>query len=140
MGSVTHNLVNPVLLPIIKRVMPAIIAQQVIGAQPMTAPLAQKYALNARYGLKNGWSGRIYFEKEHFNHFLRVYNRRQRHHPEYLTSLGYPHVKLLIPSTEKYAAEQWCIDTLKPGTWVRAYADFWFATQDDATMFTLRWL
>lgn len=137
----THNLVNyPVLLPVIRRVMPNIIASQIIGVSPMTGPVGNISTLRTRYGLTTGWEGRVVFEKEHFNHFLRVYNRRWRHHPEYLTALGYPHVKLLVPSAEKYAADQWCSEVFKPGSWVRTYADFWFANKDDATMFAMRWL
>lgn len=40
---------NNVILPIIRRVMPNIIAQDIIGVQPMTAPSASIFALKAKY-------------------------------------------------------------------------------------------
>lgn len=41
---------SPVILPIIRRLMPTLIAQDIIGAQPMTGPSAQIFSLRARYG------------------------------------------------------------------------------------------
>lgn len=40
---------NKVILPIVRRVMPNIIAQDIIGVQPMTAPSASIFALKAKY-------------------------------------------------------------------------------------------
>jgi len=42
-----------VLLPIIQRVLPSIIAQQLIGIQPMTGPVASVYSLRYSYGSGN---------------------------------------------------------------------------------------
>lgn len=39
-----------VLIPIIRRVMPALIAQDLLGVQPMAAPAAQVLTLKNRYG------------------------------------------------------------------------------------------
>lgn len=46
MGSAFSNIV----LPIIRRVMPQVIANEIIGVQPMAAPAAQVFTLKYRYG------------------------------------------------------------------------------------------
>ena len=40
---------NRVILPIIRRVMPTVIANEIIGVQPMTGPVAQIHTLRVRY-------------------------------------------------------------------------------------------
>ena len=41
---------NRVILPIIRRVMPTVIANEIVGVQPMTGPVAQIHTLRVRYG------------------------------------------------------------------------------------------
>jgi hypothetical protein len=126
-----------VLLPMIRRVMPNIIANNIIGVQPMTGPTVDIF--NTKYNLNRdfNWAGRVRMYKEHYNHFLRVYNRRKTHHPDYLTNLGYN--KARVSFSNAIAADQWCRKTFKTGTYVRSSADFWFARDKDYTLFTLRW-
>ena len=40
---------NRVILPIIRRVMPTVIANEIVGVQPMTGPVAQIHTLRVRY-------------------------------------------------------------------------------------------
>lgn len=40
---------NKVILPVIRRVMPTVIANEIIGVQPMSAPVAQIHTLRVRY-------------------------------------------------------------------------------------------
>ena len=40
---------NRVILPVIRRVMPTVIAHEIIGVQPMTGPVAQIHTLRVRY-------------------------------------------------------------------------------------------
>ena len=40
---------NRVILPVIRRVMPTVIANEIVGVQPMTGPVAQIYTLRVRY-------------------------------------------------------------------------------------------
>ena len=40
---------NRVILPVIRRVMPSVIANEIIGVQPMTGPVAQIHTLRVRY-------------------------------------------------------------------------------------------
>src|ERR1019366_6676482 len=41
---------NKVILPVIRRVMPTVIANELIGVQPMTGPVGQISTLRVRYG------------------------------------------------------------------------------------------
>lgn len=122
-----------VLIAQIRRVMPSIIAQYLIGVQPMSGPAGDIFTMRGNYNC----AGRVVLCKEHFNHFLRVYNRRKHHHPDYLTNLGYTKIRLGFYRTVD--ASEWCRETFRPGTYVRSSLDFWFAYERDATLFTLRW-
>ena len=131
--TTTTAATGSVLLPIIRRVMPSIIANDIIGVSPMTGPTA------GLFGLRNGWYGRVVFTKNHFRHFLRVYNRRTHHHPDYLHSLGYPHYKVSRRVFDFMDARDWCKDTLVLGSWVSSSNNFWFAYHADYVMFKLVW-
>ncbi len=41
--------INKVMLPLIRRVMPSVIANEIMGVQPMTSPVGQIHTLRARY-------------------------------------------------------------------------------------------
>src|SRR6056297_1490385 len=41
---------NRVILPVIRRVMPTVIANELVGVQPMTGPVGQIHTLRVRYG------------------------------------------------------------------------------------------
>ncbi len=45
---------NKVILPIIRRVMPTVIANEIIGVQPMTGPVGQIHSLRVRYAESAG--------------------------------------------------------------------------------------
>ena len=40
---------NKVILPVIRRVMPTVIANELVGVQPMTGPVGQVHTLRVRY-------------------------------------------------------------------------------------------
>lgn len=44
------NRLKGTLISIIRSVMPTVIANDIIGAQPMTGPIGQIFTLRARYG------------------------------------------------------------------------------------------
>ena len=50
---------NRVILPVIRRVMPTVIANEIVGVQPMTGPVAQIHTLRVRYaeGFTSNGSG-----------------------------------------------------------------------------------
>jgi len=45
---------NRVILPVIRRVMPTVIANEIVGVQPMTRPVGQIHTLRVRYSDTNG--------------------------------------------------------------------------------------
>jgi len=50
-GTASGNVatMNKVILPVLRRVMPTVIANEIIGVQPMTGPVAQIHTLRVRY-------------------------------------------------------------------------------------------
>jgi hypothetical protein len=50
-GTATGNIatLNRVILPVIRRVMPTVIANEIVGVQPMTGPVGQIHTLRVRY-------------------------------------------------------------------------------------------
>ena len=48
---------NRVILPVIRRVMPTVIANELVGVQPMTGPIAQIHTLRVRYADSMASSG-----------------------------------------------------------------------------------
>ena len=48
---------NRVILPVIRRVMPTVIANELVGVQPMTGPVGQIHTLRVRYGETNNATG-----------------------------------------------------------------------------------
>ena len=45
---------NKVILPVIRRVMPTVIANEIVGVQPMTGPVGQIHTLRVRYAQTTG--------------------------------------------------------------------------------------
>ena len=48
-GAANVAALNKVILPIIRRVMPTVIANEIVGVQPMTGPVGQIHTLRVRY-------------------------------------------------------------------------------------------
>ena len=48
---------NKVILPVIRRVMPTVIANEIVGVQPMTGPVGQIHTLRVRYADSNNATG-----------------------------------------------------------------------------------
>lgn len=122
-----------VLLPLIKNAAPSIIANEIIGTQPVFS------VADDGFSLKN-----VRLTKEHYRYFLRVYNRRKFHTVDYIDSLGYPSVKLTRRDDSEYnalKARVWAIDNLKSGSYINSVGKgkFWFAREQDYTLFLLKW-
>ena len=45
---------NKVMLPLIRRVMPSVIANELVGVQPMSGPVGQIHTLRVRYAQAGG--------------------------------------------------------------------------------------
>lgn len=122
-----------ILLSKVRKIMPAVIAHQLVGVQPMTDPigLGGLYPEIINIGL-------VSMEKIHYQHFLRIYNRKRTQTVGTLVDAGYTKVKV-----SRYLgyldARAWCSKNLKPGSWVSSTNTFCFAYDRDATLFSLRW-
>jgi hypothetical protein len=130
--------VNPkVLLPIIRRVRPNVLASQLIGVQPMTGPVGQMHTLRTRYDYHNN---RDIFKmnKKHYQHFIKAYNRRTKQKMSYLTDLGYTCVKVSPVMSVAKEAKAYCKRYVKDGAWISNGNHFIFAYDKDVTMFTLK--
>jgi Major capsid protein Gp23 len=55
---------NRVILPVIRRVMPTVIANEIVGVQPMTGPVAQIHTLRVRYAESANSSGGTGFDTD----------------------------------------------------------------------------
>lgn len=130
---------DPVILPKIRQIMPNIIAQDIIGVQPMTATAAQIHTIKTRYDSPSLYN--VALTKVHFKHFLRVYNRKKYHNFDDIAALGYATVNINIFNT--VSAKQWCRETLKPGSFIffkdHSCYRLCFAYEQDYTLFLLRW-
>lgn len=81
-------------------------------------------------------SGNAIMEKYHYQHFVRLYNRRKMQKFHMLDSAGYQRVTV-GNSVDYRAAKAWCRTNLKHGAWVNNMYRFYFAYDDDAVLFRL---
>lgn len=108
----------------------------------VTTTVITKDALRAVKKIKHHLRGILFdietptMEKYHYQHFVRIYNRRKKQRSQLLTDAGYPSVKL--NSTGGYLdAMLWCKQNLRRGSWVNLHHRFWFAYDNDAVHFRL---
>lgn len=123
---------DPILIPMIRRLMPNIIANSIIGVQPMTGPTANIF--NLRFAREH----RVLVSKEHYKIFLRVNDRPKTQPLRAFRSAGYPTVDLNIIDT--IPAMQWCREQFGEHGFLRFNTMFVFKDEDDAMAFRMRWL
>lgn len=75
-------------------------------------------------------------EKYHYQHFVRIYNRRKKQKAQLLTDAGYKFVTLGAEGGYLNAM-RWCEQNLRRGSWVNLHHRFWFAYDNDAVHFRL---
>jgi len=69
--------------------------------------------------------------------YSNVIRRNEEHIMRVLNKKYWPyHIKI----SESQLPERWCYNTLKSGNWRNVGSYFAFKRQEDAMMFTLRWL
>lgn len=135
--NTTSNIgqLNKVILPIIRRAMPSVIANSIIGVQPMTAPSAQVYTMKFRYeAIKH----KISLNKEHYKIFLRLYNRRQFTYHHDIIDAGYYMCELYFSN----GCVEWCREQFGNYGFIHdhVYGRFYFENINDQTLFKMRWL
>lgn len=134
---------DPVILPIIRNVMPTLIAQSIVGVQPMTGPSAQVFKLRKRYKLL--WDGafqpiRYSVAPGVYRHFLRINNRRRTQNDDDLRAAGYASVTLHMQDSGD-EVNAWCRANLGQDTWLRLGRSrtWWFSRDGDAVLFRMVW-
>ena len=138
---------NPVLIPLIRRVMPNLIAQDIIGVSPMTGPAAQIFKLRSRYRYHNIQPLRYPVLPGVYRHFLRINNRRRTQNDDDLGAAGYASVTLPTDRTPLAMQERgaeidaWCRENLGQDTWLRLGRSrtWWFSRDNDAVLFGMVW-
>lgn len=122
---------DPVIMPIIRRVWPTLIAQSIIGVQPMTAPFSFTHRYN--YALRD----LISVNNEIYKHFLRLNNRKKQVRCSELSAAGYPSIQVKDIRSNNYT--DWCNTQFGTNAWIENSGVFWFRDEKDATLFRLTW-
>ena len=102
---------NPkVLIPMIRKVMPGLMAQQITGVQPMTSITGRIFTENYSFGISYNvkyWPHQFHLDKDW---------------------------------GEVMLAERWCYQNFKSRNWKHSGHRFVFKREADATLFALKWL
>lgn len=115
-----------VLLPLIRRVMPNIIANDIIGVQNMSS---DNYIDAMIYE-----KGSVIMQKVHYQHFVRLPNRKKFHRFSEIVE-KYKYTRVKIPALKYKDAMLWCEKNLKPGAYIQLNNHFVFAYEADAVWF-----
>lgn len=114
---------DPVILSIIRRVWPQIIAQSIVGVQPMS------------------FSAIITMTNTMYRYFLRLNNRKSKQTIVNFTKADYP-VVWLDYKQQKNRKEilNWCRSVFLPGSWATNRHDvIAFSNENQFTLFKLTW-
>lgn len=80
---------------------------------------------------------KAFFHNENYKHFLRLNNRKSKHTFEDIKHAGYYRVDI-GDAYDIPQADIWCCEHC-PNRWVRQSLSCWFADEEDAVMFAMRW-
>lgn len=127
--------VDSVLIGLVRKVMPNLIANDIIGVQPMMGSSAEIFGMRSRYEQEI----RIRMTKEHYKTFLRVNDRPKTQPLRAFTNAGYPHVDLPDVS-DTIKAIGWCREQFGEHGYQRFHTTFIFKDEDDAMLFRISWL
>jgi hypothetical protein len=124
---------SKVLLPLIRRVVPNILANDIIRGQ---------FTISSLYGMHSNdiglRIGQIKMNKLHYHHFLRLPNRKKYYKIADISNIyKYPSVK--VSAINASDARRWCETNLKVGSFVLINNHFCFAYEQDASWFGLVW-
>lgn len=131
------SVVDPVIVSVIRRAWPQIIAQSIIGVQPMTRSTGQIFNMKPRYF---GFKFRM-IDKRYFKNFLRLNDKRMAFSVEAIKKASYPIVELSSTQVVNFAdMHQWCNENIGEFTHINnGYNLFVFSDVEYATAFKLAW-
>jgi hypothetical protein len=122
-ASVTAT-AQQILIPMIRQVYPSLIAQQILGVQPMTGPTGEIFTMRTMYDLDS-----IKFRKKY------KFSRAKWYMMDF-------DIKYYI-EVKEWCAEQFGKHDRCPDAWSRWWhryeSTIYFRDEDDAIMFKLRW-
>lgn len=134
-NNIASNSSN-VLIPIIRRCVPNIIINQLLGVQPMTGPVGQVLAMRYRYSY--GKYSRVFITNGQYNKFVRLYNRKRHQLVKDIENAGYPSF-ILYDSSLLDECIIWCDTVLGSNNYIRDYCTFFFLTLNDKISFSMVW-
>ena len=129
MDNNQRNEFNKILMPVIRDVMPNILASQIAGVQPMTGPTGQIFGHS-----RSCMPERIRFTKDNYRHFLRLNDRKTSQTHSDIKQAGYRYQT----RTLKYEEIGWVEETLGDRV-ITFYDTIYFAYETDLTLYLLRW-
>jgi len=121
--------------------MPNIIAQQIIGVQPMTGPASSIFRLYRRYGHMRirGKQG-VRPTPQQYNQFLRLNNRKRTQSHDELNAAGYPSVFIDLPTGVYYdEVNVWLAEQIGADRFISINARYWFTNKQDAMLARMGW-
>ena len=138
-----NTTLNKVIIPVIRRVMPAIIANSIIGVSPMVGPIRSVSVLRSQYYAN--WPTqrvhRVAVDVGIYNHFLRLNNRRKTQSDSDFAKAGYWKYIIDLNYQQHHKIVKWC--RLQFGNHGFYYNDltmcWWFTEEEDAVMCKLTW-
>jgi hypothetical protein len=116
MASMTTKKTSKVLIPMLRQMIPSMLADQIISVQPMTAPASQVYVI------KNRWA----------------FKRFEVLHSPDDELLGQYAIVINVPMGELAEILHYCKDTFVDNFTVENNK-IWFNSEADRTLFLLRW-
>lgn len=125
---------DSILISLVRKVMPNIIASQIVGVSPMTAPVDDIFKLRTIFEQ----DARVRMTKAHYKTFLRVNDRPKTQTLLAFRAAVYPAVDLPNVS-DTMEAIRWCREQFGEHGYQRIHLKFIFKDDADATVFRLRW-
>jgi len=128
--------IDQTLMDIVRRTYPAILAQSIIGVQPMVPPSSLVY-FRTRYDSPFE-PKRFPMSNQYYKTFLRMNDRKRAHTEAAFIKAGYHVVK--PSSTQQWSdMKDWCRDQFGEYGFIGVSGTFVFENQEHATQFKLVW-
>jgi hypothetical protein len=128
---------DQVLISTIRKVMPNVIANDILGVQPMTGPVSSIFSNAYRNSLRRNVHRGIRPEREIFNHFLRINNRKKLFVLKDFLDSGYTYVN--VNNTQiGNGTYEWMSLNMRH-RYVCIHNHIFFANEQDKILFLLRW-
>ena len=130
------TLVNSTMISIIRRVTPTIIANDIIGVQPMTGPIGAIFSLRSKYNQR-----RIKLTNDHYRVFVRLNNRKKTQAIPDINAAKYPRLSLPLGSlNDNINCLTWCAEQFGKCGYIEDSGTIWFANDNDMLFYKLRWM